>query len=190
MSELPEALTRSETKGKLLKHLQMDEETYALLAVSACRFPICALWPMRFGSGIGAHVRLTDLEKKEADVIYKQLVGNPKNLKPSRANVKPPYDWNDICERSRHEAVHKLAEGTNSFTAYWWQVGSRKLRENDLPWLPVFILYKVIRSTRLDGGVACLQVFQTFRHRDGRAKSRHHGSPPQYAASTSELPVL
>jgi len=136
MSELPEALTRSETKGKLLKHLQMDEETYALLA-------------------------------KEADVIYKQLVGNPKNLKPSRANVKPPYDWNDICERSRHEAVHKLAEGTNRVTAYWWQVGSRKLRENDLPWLPVFILYK------------------TFRHRDGRAKSRHHGSPPQYAASTS-----
>jgi len=120
MTPLPPALALSEPKSKLLVHLEMSPEVYALLA-------------------------------KEADSVYKELVGNRNNLKPSVHHTKPPYDWSHISERAREYYVQKLGSGGDQITSYYWHQGSAL--QNDLPWLPTWFLYKL------------------FRHRDGRAKS-------------------
>jgi len=127
MSTLPRALPRSESKAKLLKHLNMPEKIYILLT-------------------------------READVVYKELVGDKRNLKPRQRNFDPPYDWNDLSERSREDAVNKLAAGGDSITRDFWQKGSVTLKYG-LPWLPTWFLYKL------------------FRHRDGRAKFSKSRSP-------------
>lgn len=77
------------------------------------------------------------------------------NLKPSQRMAEPPFDWNHICERSREDAIHRLAGGGDETTAYYWHIGSVPLRGSGLPWLPVWFLYKVTGTAIPDMETTC-----------------------------------
>ncbi|TGO88059.1 hypothetical protein BPOR_0186g00010 [Botrytis porri] len=98
-------LAMSKTKDDLLKHLNLDFETYALMAV---RF-IFFLYDL-----------ITTL-LKETDIVYQWLVAEKQHLKKN-CKGKPPYDWCDILEQSKDHAIELIAQNATDQTAYYWSL--------------------------------------------------------------------
>jgi hypothetical protein len=77
---------------------------------------------------------------------------------------KPPYDWSDIQEKSKDEAMMLIAQSGNNQTKYYWDLAAPT---PDCPnWIARWFLY------------------HKFRYRDGRNRnpakssgsSKHHNS--------------
>ncbi|PQE15883.1 hypothetical protein CJF31_00008478 [Rutstroemia sp. NJR-2017a BVV2] len=104
------------------------------------------------------------LMAKEADLVYRALTSEKRHLKEN-CKRKPPYDWSDIVEKSKDEAMYTIAQNGSDQTSYYWNLATPT---NDCPnWIARWFLY------------------HKFRYRDGRNRnagkaeagsSRHHHS--------------
>ena len=64
---------------------------------------------------------------------------------------KPPYDWSDIAEKSKDEAMARIAESGDAHTNYYWNLA---VPTEDCPnWIARWFLY------------------HKFRYRDGRNRN-------------------
>jgi hypothetical protein len=122
---------------------------------------------------------LTDLQK-ETDQVYKWLTSDKHHLKKN-CKRKPPYDWSDINEKSKDDAMSRIARGGDQYTSYYWNLAP--YGAGDCPnWIARWFLY------------------HKFRYRDGRNRnltkdegksdhgtsSKHHHHHNQYQPSASE----
>lgn len=102
--------------------------------------------------------------QKEADRYYKWLTQERRHLKKN-CKRKPPYDWSDINEKSKDEAMVLIAQSGDAHTSYYWNLA---VPSDDCPnWIARWFLY------------------HKFRYRDGRNRnapsqggesSHHHSS--------------
>jgi hypothetical protein len=88
--------------------------------------------------------------QKEADHVYKWLTSDKNHLKKN-CSKRPPYDWGDIMERSKDEAISAIARNGTELTSYYWNLAGPT--EDCSNWLAKWFLY------------------HKFRYRDGR--NRH-----------------
>lgn len=69
---------------------------------------------------------------------------------------RPPYDWSDIRESSKDEAMREIAQGGDEYTAYYWRLA---LPTEECPnWIARWFLY------------------HKFRYRDGRNRTHQKTS--------------
>ncbi|TGO65525.1 hypothetical protein BCON_0002g01100 [Botryotinia convoluta] len=90
------------------------------------------------------------LMAKETDTVYRWLISEKCHLKKN-CKGKPPYDWSDIVERSKDEAMKLIVQNGTDQTAYYWNLAKPTL---DCPnWIARWFLY------------------HKFRYRDGRNRN-------------------
>ncbi|KAF7938893.1 uncharacterized protein EAE98_001230 [Botrytis deweyae] len=90
------------------------------------------------------------LMAKETDVVYRWLISEKCHLK-GNCKGKPPYDWSDIVERSKDEAMKLIVQNGTDQTAYYWNLAKPT---PDCPnWIARWFLY------------------HKFRYRDGRNRN-------------------
>jgi len=88
---------------------------------------------------------------KEAEEYYKWLIQDQNHLKDN-CKRKPPYDWSDINERSKDEAMEHIAKSGNPHTSYYWNLAGPT--DDGCPnWIARWFLY------------------HKFRYRDGRNRN-------------------
>lgn len=95
---------------------------------------------------------LTDrlFAQKEADGVYKWLTADKTHLKKN-CKRKPPYDWSDIQEKAKDDAMGHIARIGNEYTSYYWNLATPT---PDCPnWIARWFLY------------------HKFRYRDGRNRN-------------------
>jgi hypothetical protein len=111
---------------------------------------------------------LADLQK-ETDKVYKWLTSDKHHLKKN-CKSKPPYDWSDINEKSKDDAMSRIARGGDQYTNYYWNLAPFGAAECP-NWIARWFLY------------------HKFRYRDGRNRNltkgedegkSHHGSSSKY----------
>ncbi|RDL41136.1 uncharacterized protein BP5553_01115 [Venustampulla echinocandica] len=86
---------------------------------------------------------------KETDDVYKWLTQDKRHLKHN-GKQQPPYDWSDINEKAKDEAMIHLSRSGNAHTSYYWNLAA----PGDCPnWIARWFLY------------------HKFRYRDGRNKN-------------------
>lgn len=68
--------------------------------------------------------------------------------------MKPPYDWSDITEKAKYEAMEKLAKSGDAQTSNYWNIAASSTSDNCPNWIARWFLY------------------HKFRYRDGRNKGR------------------
>lgn len=69
---------------------------------------------------------------------------------------KPPYDWSDIQEKSKDEAMKAISRGGDMYTDYYWRLAAET---DDCPnWIARWFLY------------------HKFRYRDGRNRTHPKSS--------------
>jgi hypothetical protein len=101
--------------------------------------------------------------QKETDVVYKWLTSEKSHLKEN-CKRKPPYDWSDILEKSKDEAMARIAQSGNPHTQWYWNLA--------------------VPTSDCKNWIARWFLYHKFRYRDGRnrnpAKSsssgKHHHS--------------
>jgi len=101
--------------------------------------------------------------QKETDVVYKWLTSEKNHLKEN-CKRKPPYDWSDILEKSKDEAMARIAQSGNPHTQWYWNLA--------------------VPTSDCKNWIARWFLYHKFRYRDGRnrnpAKSsgsgKHHHS--------------
>ncbi|KAL3426685.1 hypothetical protein PVAG01_00194 [Phlyctema vagabunda] len=94
------------------------------------------------------------LMAKEADRVYKWLTSDPAHLKKN-CKRKPPYDWSDIVEKSKDDAMIRITQTTDQHTSYYWNLA---VPTEDCPnWIARWFLY------------------HKFRYRDGRNRNPTRG---------------
>jgi len=87
---------------------------------------------------------------KEADGVYKWLTSDKTHLKKN-CKRKPPYDWSDIQEKAKDDAMVRIAQGQSDHTRFYWQQATPT---SDCPnWIARWFLY------------------HKFRYRDGRNRN-------------------
>ncbi|RDW68266.1 hypothetical protein BP5796_08923 [Coleophoma crateriformis] len=90
------------------------------------------------------------LMAKEAGRAYKWVTSDTRHLKKHCKRI-PPYDWCDILEKSKDEAIERIAKGGDSHTSYYWRLAAST---EDCPnWIARWFLY------------------HKFRYRDGRNRN-------------------
>ncbi|KAG4436568.1 hypothetical protein IFR05_007963 [Cadophora sp. M221] len=94
------------------------------------------------------------LMAKETDVIYNWLISHKSHLKEN-GKRKAPYDWSDIQERAKDDAMGMIAQGGDQFTDYYWNLGVAE--DNNPNWVAKWFLY------------------HKFRYRDGRNRTQRSG---------------
>lgn len=101
--------------------------------------------------------------QKETDVVYKWLTSEKYHLKEN-CKRKPPYDWSDVLEKSKDEAMRRIAQSGNLHTQWYWDLA--------------------VPTSDCENWIARWFLYHKFRYRDGRnrnpAKSssggKHHHS--------------
>jgi hypothetical protein len=88
--------------------------------------------------------------QKEVDHVYKWLTSEKHHLKKN-CKRKPPYDWSDIMEKSKDEAISAIARNGTEHTSYYWNLAGPT--EDCSNWLATWFLY------------------HKFRYRDGRNRN-------------------
>jgi hypothetical protein len=84
-----------------------------------------------------------------------RLTSEKSHLK-SNCKRKPPYDWSDIRESSKDDAMREIAQGGDQYTGYYWRLA---LPTEDCPnWIARWFLY------------------HKFRYRDGRNRTHQKTS--------------
>ncbi|CZR58297.1 uncharacterized protein PAC_08189 [Phialocephala subalpina] len=102
------------------------------------------------------------LMAKETDRVYIWLTSDKSHLK-ANCKRKPPYDWSDIQEKSKDEAMKAIANGGDQYTDYYWRLAGES--DGCPNWIARWFLY------------------HKFRYRDGRNRThakggeerKHHG---------------
>ncbi|KAK0120369.1 hypothetical protein ONS95_011772 [Cadophora gregata] len=94
------------------------------------------------------------LMAKETDVVYDWLVSDKSHMKPN-GKKKAPYDWSDIQERAKDDAIEMIAQRGDQYTAYYWNLGESW--GNSPNWVAKWFLY------------------HKFRYRDGRNRAQKSG---------------
>ncbi|KAH9217137.1 hypothetical protein DL95DRAFT_295787 [Leptodontidium sp. 2 PMI_412] len=94
------------------------------------------------------------LMAKETDVIYNWLISHKSHLKEN-GKRKAPYDWSDVQERAKDDAMAMIAQGGDQFTEYFWGLGVAE--DNNPNWVAKWFLY------------------HKFRYRDGRNRTQRSG---------------
>ncbi|EKD17742.1 uncharacterized protein L3040_008072 [Drepanopeziza brunnea f. sp. 'multigermtubi'] len=108
------------------------------------------------------------LMSKETDSVYVWLTAGKAHLKDN-CKRKPPYDWSDIKEGSKDEAMKMIAGRGDQYTQYYWDLGNAGKDEN---WIAKWFLY------------------HKFRYRDGRNRAHqklpnNHRHTDKHANSSS-----
>jgi hypothetical protein len=106
------------------------------------------------------------LAQKEADKVYKWLTLDEKHLKKNLKR-KPPYEWSDVTEKSKSDAMIILARSDDARTAPYWQLANESSSDGCPNWIARWFLY------------------HKFRYRDGRNKGRVGSTSNQSAESLS-----
>jgi hypothetical protein len=107
--------------------------------------------------------------QKETDRVYKWLTSDKRHLKKN-CKRKPPYDWSDIVEKSKDEAMARIAQSDDPHTSYYWKLATPT---EDCPnWIARWFLY------------------HKFRYRDGRNRNPTRGEDGghTYGSSSSHSP--
>lgn len=104
------------------------------------------------------------LSQKETDVIYNWLISDKAHLKEN-SKRKAPYDWSDIQERAKDDAMAMIAQRGDQYTAYYWDLGVS--RGNNPNWVAKWFLY------------------HKFRYRDGRNRTQKAGDKRHHKYSSS-----
>jgi len=100
------------------------------------------------------------LMAKEADIIYKRLILDKRHLK-NNCKRRPPYDWSDIVEKSKDDAMRLIAAGGTPHTSYYWNLAAET---DDCPnWIARWFLY------------------HKFRYRDGRNRNQVRGNDGRHS---------
>lgn len=114
---------------------------------------------------------LTDIYRqlqKEADEVYRRLTSERSHLKSNSLNKHPPYDYSDIVEKSKDEAMRQIARGGDEHTSYYWSLATET---DDCPnWIARWFLY------------------HKFRYRDGRNRNpaKSHGGKHKHSSHSSK----
>ncbi|QSZ37566.1 hypothetical protein DSL72_008664 [Monilinia vaccinii-corymbosi] len=107
-----------------------------------------------------------NLMAKEADTVYRWLISETCHLKKN-CKGNPPYDWSDIVEKSKDEAMNLIVQNGTPETAYYWNLAGPT---QDCPnWIARWFLY------------------HKFRYRDGRnrnTRTDHRDAVPSDSAAT------
>ncbi|KAF8847678.1 hypothetical protein BDZ45DRAFT_315030 [Acephala macrosclerotiorum] len=104
------------------------------------------------------------LMAKEAKGAYFQLTSNKDNFK-TNSKQEPPYDWGDIQERPKDDAVTAIVNGGDKYTSYYWGLA---VPSDDCPnWIAKWFLY------------------HEFRYKDKRNGAQAKGSKGKRPASSS-----
>ncbi|TVY94367.1 hypothetical protein LAWI1_G000606, partial [Lachnellula willkommii] len=119
---------------------------------------------------------------KEADRFYQWLITDKYHFKEN-CRRKPPYDWGDINEKSKDEAMKLISKSGDAQTSYYWNLVGPS--PDECPnWIARWFLY------------------HKFRYRDGRNRnppsngdsgkgpsqhSSHHQHPASASFSTSSV---
>lgn len=93
------------------------------------------------------------LMSKETDRIYKWLTSDTVHLKKN-CRRDPPYDWNDITEKSKYEAMLILSHSGDDHTSSFWDRADESNSESCPNWIAKWFLY------------------HKFRYRDRRNRNR------------------
>lgn len=81
--------------------------------------------------------------QKEADKVYVWLTSDRKNLKWNCEKDAPPYDWSDMQEMNKDNAIARLAtSGTVETERYWKLAGSGPDSDN---WIARWFIYHLFR---------------------------------------------
>lgn len=103
--------------------------------------------------------------QNETDRVYKWLTSDKRHLKKN-GKRKPPYDWSDIVENSKDEAMKRIAESGDAHTSYYWSLATPN--EGGCPnWIARWFLY------------------HKFRYRDGRNRNPVKGGDGRHTYSSS-----
>lgn len=112
--------------------------------------------------------------QKETDRVYKWLTADDRHLKEN-CKLKPPYDWSDITEKAKYEAMALLARSGDSQTSNFWDLAASSTTDTCPNWIARWFLY------------------HKFRYRDGRNKGRdgdrRSSSRHPTSSRSPELPV-
>ncbi|TEY85217.1 hypothetical protein BOTCAL_0015g00040 [Botryotinia calthae] len=90
------------------------------------------------------------LMAKETDTVYRWLISEKCHLKQN-CKGQPPYDWSDIVERSKDEAMKLIVQNGTDQTTYYWNLAKPTLGCPN--WIARWFLY------------------HKFRYRDGRNRN-------------------
>ncbi|RDW65015.1 hypothetical protein BP6252_10666 [Coleophoma cylindrospora] len=107
------------------------------------------------------------LMAKEAGRAYKWVTSDTRHLK-KHCKRDPPYDWCDILEKSKDEAIERIANSGDSHTSYYWKLA---VSTEDCPnWIARWFLY------------------HKFRYRDGRNRNatRRESSRPSEKSGSKQ----
>ncbi|RDW88433.1 hypothetical protein BP6252_00465 [Coleophoma cylindrospora] len=139
-SALPTPLAMSQTKDTLVKHLNLSPQVYSMMATA----------------------------QKEANKVYQWLTSEKRHLKKDRERHSP-YEWSDIVEKSKDEAMLRIVQSGTAITSYYWNLATPT--EECPNWIARWFLY------------------HKFRYRDGRNKRTtrcNQGSSGKYERRSSD----
>lgn len=105
------------------------------------------------------------LMSKETDRIYKWLTSDTVHLKKN-CTRDPPYDWNDITEKSKYEAMLILSHSGDDHTSSFWERADESNSEGCPNWIAKWFLY------------------HKFRYRDRRNRNRDTEKVPSSKVTT------
>lgn len=101
------------------------------------------------------------LLQKETERVYIWLTGDKSHLKKN-CKRKAPFDWSDIEEKWKEDAMQALASRGDQYTAYYWALGGPP----ESNWVAKWFLY------------------HKFRYRDGRNRPRPKEGDMRHASSS------
>jgi len=121
------------------------------------------------------------LMAKETDRVYIWLTSGRDHLKANCKRV-PPYDWSDIQEKSKDEAMKAIANGGDEYTDYYWRLGGPTTDSDN--WIAKWFLYHKFRYR--DGRNRSGKSSDDKKHHHESRQSRHHGSRRQSSGHTTQ----
>jgi hypothetical protein len=115
-------------------------------------------------------------------VQYKWLTSEKRHLKKN-CKRKPPYDWSDIVENSKDEAMRRIAQSGNEHTSHYWNLGKQDSSESCPNWIARWFLYHKFRYR--DGRNRNVRADEGSRHTSGSSSRRSHHDSKGYAAENT-----
>jgi hypothetical protein len=109
---------------------------------------------------------LSELQK-ETDNVYKWVTSDKRHLKSNCSKRKPPYDWSDMVEKAKDEAMRRIAKSSDPSTSYYWNLGATSSEDDCANWIARWFLY------------------HKFRYRDGRNRNGTKGDGGKHTYSSS-----
>lgn len=135
-------LPMSHSKDELLRHLKMSGYIYSKMAVSRTKPSLPKIITLAPVSPTGSIDR--EIWQKETDRIYRWLTANRQHLKKNCNKNEPPYDWSDLLEKSKDNAMQTLASSSDLDTSEYWRLASPTVECPN--WIARWFLYHTFRN--------------------------------------------